>query len=214
MTQWFELARYEGPVFREMIRTLRARKVTVDLTLIVNETIYFAGDPDHFPELAGDFPDYMHPDMMALLANYKAMAAVPASQLARGRAVWPKVLEFARLIHAAHIPMMIGTDGTGGGPTYARELYNHVQAGISAWEVLQMATSGNAQLAGFRNSGKIAPGMEADIVFLKGDPTTDVRNVRDVSLVVNDGTARTPDALLEIARSIAREARDKTQPAR
>ena len=30
---------------------------------------------------------------------------------------------------------MIGTDGTGGAPMYARELHNMAQAGISNWEV-------------------------------------------------------------------------------
>lgn len=214
MTRWFELAQYDGPVFKEMIHTLRARRVAVDLTLLVNEMIYFAGDPDHFAELAGELPDYMHPDMAALLANHKAMAAVPASQLARGRAVWPKVLGLARLLHQSHVPMMIGTDGPGGGPMYARELYNHVQAGISPWEVLRMATSGNASLAGFRNTGKIAPGLQADIVFLKADPTKDVRNVQAISLVVDNGKARTPNELLDIARGIAHAARSRAAPVR
>lgn len=214
MIRWFELVQYDGPVFQEMVRTLRARRVAVDLTLVVNEAIYFAGEPDHFPELSGDLPDYMHPDVAVFLANNKARTAMFGTQLARGRAAWPKVLELARLLHEARIPMMIGTDGPGGGPTYALELHNHVRAGISPWEVLRMATSGNASLAGFRNTGKIDRGMEADVVFLQANPTKDVRNVREISLVLNNGEARTPRDLLDIARRIARDARGRVSTVR
>ena len=61
---------------------------------------------------------------------------------------YSQVLSFARVLHDPGVPLMIGTDGTGGGPIYARELHNHVLAGIPAWEVLRMATSGNATLMG------------------------------------------------------------------
>jgi len=212
MTRWFELARLDGPLMREMTDTLRARGVVVNPTLLVNELIYFAGDLDSaFPELAGEFPDYMHPDMAALLANYRAMAAVPPEQLARGREVWPKVLAFVKMLHDAGIPLTIGTDGSGGGPTYAHELGNFARAGIPAWSILRMATSGNAALTGFSEAGRIARGMQADIVFLRADPTADVRNVGQVAWVVNDGTAWRPEQLLDIARRIAADARARQE---
>ena len=65
---------------------------------------------------------------------------------------------------------MIGTDSTGGSPFYARELGHHVAAGIRPMEVLRMATSGNAALMGLTDTGRIAPGLEADVVFLRADP--------------------------------------------
>lgn len=58
----------------------------------------------------------------------------------RAKAVFPKVLEFTRRLHEAGVPMLIGTDGYGGAPNYAMELQMHSQAGLSAWDVLALAT--------------------------------------------------------------------------
>ncbi len=217
MTRWWELADLDGPVMAQMIETLEANGAAVDLTLQVNEIIYFADQLETtFPEMGGgEVPDYFHPDVAASLEpNYAAMAAMPAEQLARGKAVWPKVLAFAKLLHESDIGLMIGTDGTGGGATYAHELKNHVLAGIPEWEVLRMATSGNADLMGLgEQTGRIAEGYEADLVFLAADPVAEVEHVRDVALVVADGQAHEPEALLDIARGIAATARARSAAA-
>ncbi|MCC7043408.1 MAG: amidohydrolase family protein, partial [Acidobacteria bacterium] len=211
MTRWFELADYDGPLMRQLLASLAARQIAVNLTLQVNELIYHADDLDAvFPEVAGDLPDYVHPaHAKAIEGNYAALAAIPAEQLARGRAIWPKVLTLARLMHEAGVPMMIGTDGTGGGPTYAHELNNHVRAGIPTWDVLRMATSRNAALMGLRETGRLAAGLEADIVFLGANPTTDVQHTRQVELVVTNGVAHTPGDVLDVARRIAAVARTR-----
>ena len=85
---------------------------------------------------------------------------------------------------------------------YARELSHHVAAGIPAWNVLRMATSGSAQLIGLTDTGRIALGLEADLVF-RADPTLDVQHTRDVELVVTNGRAHKPEELLDSARRIA-----------
>lgn len=123
---------------------------------------------------------------------------------ARGHAVFPRVLEFARLLYDAGVPLMLGTDGPGGGPFFARELHHHVQAGIPPWEVLRMATSGNAALMGLgAETGRIAAGMQADLVFLRADPAADVRNVREVELVVTNGTPHRFEDLVAAAQRLA-----------
>jgi hypothetical protein len=142
--QWFELADFDGPLITSMVRKLTDTRTTVDLTLVVNEITYNAD------QMSAIFPEaervYLHPESFAsALANLNALATIwTPEQFARSRAVFPKVLRFARLLYDAGVPLMIGTDGTGGGPIYARELHNHVLAGIPPWEVLRMATSGNA----------------------------------------------------------------------
>lgn len=203
MYQWFELADFDGPLMSEMIRSLAERRIVVNLTTVVNEITYNADD------LGAIFPEaervYLHPVSFAsALANLDALATIWAPEdFARARAVFPKVLELARVLHDAGVPLMIGTDGTGGGPIYARELHNHVQAGIPVWEVLRMATSGNAEKMGLGGrTGRIAPGMEADLVFLRDDPTVDVRSVREVELVVTNGEAHRFEDLVAMARSL------------
>ena len=206
MFTWFELADLDGPLVRQMIDTLLEQGVVVDLTLMVNEIVYNA---DRFDALLPK-QDYYHPDTdAAARGNYAAIAATWSEEdFTRARAVWPKVLRFAKLLYDAGVPLMIGTDGTGGTPVYARELSHHVEAGIPAWDVLRMATSGNADLMGLgEQTGRVAKGYEADLVFLSADPSEDVRNVGEVALVVSNGAAHEPQSLLAIAHSIADAAR-------
>jgi hypothetical protein len=207
-TRWWELADLNGPLIRQLVDQLVARRAEVDLTLMVNELIYFADEWDaRFPKFAGELPDYIHPaQVSALEPNYAAMRAVPPELVARGKAVWPKVLGFAKLLHDAGVRLMIGTDSTGGS-AMSYELENHVEAGISPWEVLRMATSGNAELMGLADTGRLAASYEADILFLTADPVSDVRNVSSVAFVVNNGDLHERDALLDVARQIATSAR-------
>ena len=214
MTRWWELADLDGPLMRELVARLVAQRAEVDLTTMVNELLYFADEWEtRFPEFAGELPDYFHPEMLAALAsNYAAMAAVPPEQLARSKAVWPKVLAFVRLLHEGGVRLMIGTDGTGGsGLGY--ELQNHVEAGIPVWEVLRMVTSGNAELIGLTDTGRIAPGLEADMLFLKADPLADVGNIEQVAFVVDNGRLHEREALLDVARGIASAARERMSAA-
>jgi imidazolonepropionase-like amidohydrolase len=205
MFTWFELADLDGPLIRQMIETLLENNVVVDLTLMVNEIVYNA---DRFDAIMPQ-QDYYHPETdAAARGNYAAIAAIWSEEdFARARAAFPKVLQFAKLLHDAGVPLMIGTDGIGGTPLYARELSHHVAVGIPEWEVLRMATAGNAELMGLTDTGRIEEGLEADLVFLRADPSMDVRNVEQVALVVNNGRAWEPEALLDIARGIAADAR-------
>jgi imidazolonepropionase-like amidohydrolase len=206
MFTWFELADLDGPLLRQMIETLLEQGVVVNLTLMVNEIVYNA---DRFDALLPK-QDYYHPDTdAAARGNYAAIATIWSQEdFTRARAVWPKVLRFAKLLYDSGVPLMIGTDGTGGTPVYARELSHHVEAGISAWDVLRMATSGNADLMGLgEETGRFAEGYEADLVFLSADPSADVRNVGEVALVVNNGEAYEPQSLLDIAHDVADAAR-------
>jgi len=202
--QWFALADYDGPLVRGMIRTLVDRKVVVTPTLLVQDVVYHADDlSEIFPPQEMRF--YQAESFASAKGNYDALAKIWTTQdYQAARATWPKVLEFVRRLHAAGVQMMIGTDGAGGGPVYARELRDMVLAGIPAWEVLRMATSGNADLMGLADTGRIAAGKEADLVFLRADPVTDVGNVRQVETVVSDGKAYKFDELVALSAPFAK----------
>jgi imidazolonepropionase-like amidohydrolase len=204
MYRWFELADFDGPLIAQMIGTLVEREVAVDLTMIVNDVTYRANDLERVFPLSERV--YYHPVSFASAkGNYDAIAGVwTAQDFVRADAAFARVLEFAKRLYDAGVPLMIGTDGTGGAPIYARELSHHVAAGIPAWDVLRIATAQNAKLMGLGDRiGRIAPGMEADLVFLRADPVADVQIVRDVALVVTNGQAHRPEDLLDIARDIA-----------
>ena len=190
MYQWFELVDLDGPEMRAMIDGLVKRRVRVDLTLAVNLVVYNVDDLER--ALPAAERKYSHPTVRTA-ADRQLKASVTgwtADDFRRARAVMPVVLRLARRLYDAGVPMMIGTDGHGGTPIYGRELQMHVDAGIPIWDVLRLATSRGAERLDLgKVTGRIAPGFEADVVFLNQNPLRQVSNVADVHTVVSNGRA-------------------------
>lgn len=190
MYRWYELVDLGGSLVRELIALLVEKQIRIDLTLVVNELIYNVDDVDRvFP---AEDRRYSHPAVRdAGSRQLKASAAGwTDADFRRARAVMPKVLAFARQLHDAGVPLMIGTDGHGGTPAYARELQLHVDAGIPVWEVLRLGTSRGAERVGLGGrTGRFAVGLEADAVFLNGNPLDDIGNARRVDTVMTNGHA-------------------------
>jgi imidazolonepropionase-like amidohydrolase len=202
--QWFQLADLEGPLVRGMVRSLREKDVAVTPTLMAQDIISHADDLSPiFP--SGELRYYQSESFASAKSNYDAIAKVWKPQdFIAARATWPAILRFIRLLRESGVKLMIGTDGTGGAPMYARELSNMAQAGISNWEVLRMATSGNAGLMSLKGTGRIGAGQEADLVFLRADPVADLAAVKQVAMVVSDGKAYTFDELVALAAPFAK----------
>lgn len=191
MYRWFELADYDGPLMRELVHQLAQKKVALNLTLIVNELVYNVDRQDQvYP--ASERVDF-HPDVLgpAMSGLRRSATGWTPEDFARARAVMPKVLELARRLHDAGVPMMIGTDA-GGGLFYARELALHRQAGIPTWDVLRMATSEAAQAMDLDDRiGRVRKGFEADLVILNADPLADIAAAGQVHGVITNGRFHT-----------------------
>lgn len=109
----------------------------------------------------------------------------------RGRHMLPRVQEMARNAHRLGVTMVAATD-TGYGPnsttTLAHELLELVDVGLSPLEALQAATIHAADLFGRSDrNGRVAEGMEADLIVLERNPLENVGVVQDVLMVVADG---------------------------
>jgi len=64
----------------------------------------------------------------------------------------------------------------------------HQDAGIPAWDVLRMATSDAAETLHMEDRiGRLARGMEADVVFMDADPTADLANAMRTRAVLLNG---------------------------
>ena len=109
----------------------------------------------------------------------------------RGRAMLPRVQEMARAAHELGVKIVAATD-TGYGPesttTLAHEILELVGIGMSPLEALQAATVTSAELLGVSDhTGRVATGLEADLVILERNPLDDIQGVQDVLMVVSDG---------------------------
>jgi imidazolonepropionase-like amidohydrolase len=70
----------------------------------------------------------------------------------------------------------------------SREMVLMVEYGMKPLEVLRSATSVNAQVFGMKNLGEIKEGFLADIIAVEGNPAEDIKAVKQVKLVMKDGT--------------------------
>ena len=69
-----------------------------------------------------------------------------------------------------------------------RELEWMVRAGMSPVQALLAATAVNAKLLRMEDkTGRLRTGLLADVIAVKGDPTRQIENVRDVAFVMKDG---------------------------
>ncbi|HEX9167056.1 MAG TPA: amidohydrolase family protein [Gemmatimonadales bacterium] len=70
----------------------------------------------------------------------------------------------------------------------ARELELLVEYGVTAIDALRSATSVNARVLHLEDRiGRIAPGLLADLMAVKGDPAADITALRRVAFVMKDG---------------------------
>ncbi|MBV8539438.1 MAG: amidohydrolase family protein [Pseudonocardiales bacterium] len=101
-------------------------------------------------------------------------------------------LESVAALRAAGVPVLAGTDtpnsGTAAGASLHRELELLVQAGLTPTEALAAATAVPARWFGLDGRGRIAPGCQADLLLVDGDPTADILATRSVVSVWRRGT--------------------------
>ena len=95
-------------------------------------------------------------------------------------------------LHDAGVNIAAGTDsGTPGvviGKGLHKELELMVEAGISPMEAIMAGTRNAANNLGKASElGTIEPGKLADIIAVSGDPLKDIRDTREIKLVIKDG---------------------------
>ena len=128
--------------------------------------------------LAGDF--VMREAQAGRLLPNQAVKAMQAG---------PLMLEAARRARAAGVRFVFATDtGVSRHGDNAQEFALLVRAGFTPLQAIQLATTEGAASLGLESRiGRIRPGMEGDIIAVRGDPLTDVRELERVSFVMKGG---------------------------
>jgi imidazolonepropionase-like amidohydrolase len=143
-------------------------------------------------------------------ADYEKIFALTKSrkpeQAAAAHAMWKNALGLERAFVAAGGLLLAGPDPTGGGqvlPGFGnqRALELLVEAGFTPVEAIRIATSNAATYMGLGlHTGTIAPGKNADLVLVKGDPSADIAAIENVETVFKDGVGYDPSKLLEAVK--------------
>lgn len=105
------------------------------------------------------------------------------------KAITVKKANFALALKAG-VRMCVGGDtGVFTHGENGREMILMVAGGMSPTAVLMAATSGNAAILGIGDrAGAISPGMPADLVAVVGNPEQKIDAIRDVVMVMKNGT--------------------------
>lgn len=96
---------------------------------------------------------------------------------------------FIEAIHTPGLKVVMGTDAVAGGHgRNAEEIIARIKLGQPAMDALTAATSLNAESLRLGDKiGSIAPGLQADIIAVNGDPLTDPTTLRTVAFVMKGG---------------------------
>jgi hypothetical protein len=117
-----------------------------------------------------------------------------------------KEMQFERTFVQAGGLLLAGSDPGSGNPGVLqgfglqREIELLVEAGFTPVEAMHIATANGAQFLGESAIGIIAPGKQADIVVIRGDPTAHISDIEKIEIVFKDGLGYEPAKLLESVR--------------
>jgi imidazolonepropionase-like amidohydrolase len=185
-----------------LIKDLVARHVAVTSTLPVFEQRV----PNHAP-LWPKAMEVLTPEAReAYLYNRNRTGALPPERAAAMTAEFQHDLGLERAFVAAGGLLMAGPDPTGNGgviPGFGdlREVELLVEAGFTPEQAIHIATLNGATYLGLQDRiGSIAPGKDADLVVVKGDPSKAITDIENVELVFKDGVAYDSKALLASVR--------------
>lgn len=189
----------KSPEAQRMIHTLVQHKVAVTSTLVVFEAMISGRPP-----LEQRVLDAMSPFAAQSYLEDKEYAA----ESPHGRTVtWlKKEMDFEREFASAGGLLIAGCDPTGNGgalPGFGdqRNLELLVEAGFKPEEAIRIYSYNAALYLGESDHiGTIAPGKNADLVVVEGDPTAHMADVEKVKYVFKNGVAFDPAKLIASVR--------------
>ena len=186
-----------GAQVQEMIRNLISHHVAVTSTLPVFE----AGVPGR-PALQPRTLDAMSAESAQSYLTARARVALDSPMTALLR----KEMDFEVAFVKAGGLLLSGPDPTGNGgvlPGFGdqREIELLVEAGFTPVKAIQIATQNGALYLGQQDRiGTLAPGKQADMVLIKGDPSRRIDEIENVETVFKAGIGYDSKKLIDSVR--------------
>jgi imidazolonepropionase-like amidohydrolase len=186
-----------GPQVRELIHNLVSHHVAVTSTLPVFESAV----PGR-PKLQQRVLDAMSSESAQSYLTARGRVALDSPVTALFR----KEMDFEVAFVRAGGLLLAGPDPTGNGgvlPGFGdqREIELLVEAGFTPIEAIQVATANGAAYLGQQDRiGSIAPGKQADLVLIKGDPSKHIDEIENVETVFKAGIGYDSAKLIESVR--------------
>ncbi|WP_460877643.1 amidohydrolase family protein [Rhodanobacter koreensis] len=188
----------DDPRIQQLIKYLVSKHVAVTSTLPVFETFVPGRAPVDQRVLDAMLPE----TRVEYLASRERIAKNPDTP-------WTKVFKLEEDFEHAFVQqggtLLAGLDPTGYGGVIAgygdqREVELLVEAGFTPLQAIQIATLNGARFMGEdRSIGSIEVGKAADLVLIKGNPATHIKDIENVALVFKDGVGYDPATLVKAA---------------
>lgn len=186
-----------------LIAAMKKHGVYYIPTLTVDESFFVYAD--HPEILKEPFFQYAVPPQLTAMfqsdAYKKHVETDP--QMAQHRSDFATASKNLKLAYDAGIKVGFGTD-SGAMPTRIpgfsehRELQLMVAAGLTPLQAISCATRTNARLLNIDDdTGTIAPGKDADLLLLDGNPAENIRNTEKIAAIWHKGRRVTPALMLE-----------------
>lgn len=188
-----------GPEVQGLIKELVARRAAVTSTLPVFE-LSVPGRPPLQQKVLEAMSLESRASYLAARGRVRVAPNHPAEVLLR------KEMAFELAFVRAGGLLLAGPDPTGSGgvlPGFGdhRELQLLVEAGFTPLEAIRIYThNGAAYLGRLDRIGTLAPGKQADLLVVKGDPSKRIEDIEQVELVFKGGLGYDPAKLIESVR--------------
>src|SRR6267378_3251443 len=189
------------PRLARLIAELVKRKVAITSTLAVFDAFTEEG-----------FRKALTPELLdAVSADTRARLL--QAHISRDPSIWPGLVKlemsFERAFAKAGGLLIAGCDPTGNGAVLAgygdwRDVELLVDAGFTPLEALKIhSLNGAVWLGEDDRIGTIAPGKDADLVVVEGDPSKNIADLRKVEIVFKRGVGWDSRKLIESVRGLA-----------
>ena len=182
----------------EIISTLVERRVAITSTLAILESLAARSEAVDVRMRIILSPEVHDKWQRASIARAERRA-----EFAPWETVLKQEMAFERAFVAAGGRLMAGSDPTGwgvgaGGFMDQRNVELLVEAGFEPVEAIRIASANGAAFLGEADRiGTIAPGKQADLVVVRGDPASRIADIRNVVVVFKNGVGYDSARLIE-----------------